>query len=73
MATDTPVPPGVDPTKPNVGRMYDLVLGGTNYFEADVKAVEAIRKPGAAPLPRSRAERCACLTRRRAYEKRRRA
>jgi O-methyltransferase involved in polyketide biosynthesis len=44
MATDTPVPPGVDPTKPNVGRMYDLVLGGTNYFEADVKAVEAIRQ-----------------------------
>ncbi|MGH3489344.1 MAG: SAM-dependent methyltransferase [Actinopolymorphaceae bacterium] len=43
LTTDSQVPPGVDPTRPSAGRMYDLVLGGTDHFEADLKAVEAIR------------------------------
>ena len=36
-------PPGVDITVPSPARMYDYILGGTDNFEIDRKAVEAVR------------------------------
>jgi hypothetical protein len=33
-----------DTSKPNIARMYDYWLGGTNNFEADRKAAEAVRQ-----------------------------
>ncbi|HEY6737769.1 MAG TPA: SAM-dependent methyltransferase, partial [Actinopolymorphaceae bacterium] len=38
------VPPGVDPTVPSAGRLYDLFLGGDQHFEVDRMAAEIIRK-----------------------------
>jgi SAM-dependent methyltransferase len=35
MATDPPVPPGVDPTTPSPARLYDYYLGGTTNYAAD--------------------------------------
>ena len=37
------VPPGVDPTKPSAGRLYDYYLGGTEWFEVDRIAAEKVR------------------------------
>ncbi|GAB3421377.1 class I SAM-dependent methyltransferase [Flindersiella endophytica] len=37
------VPPGVDPTRPSSGRLYDYYLGGTANLEVDRKAAEQIR------------------------------
>ncbi|XRQ09918.1 SAM-dependent methyltransferase [Actinomadura welshii] len=36
-------PPGVDITVPSAARMYDYYLGGTENYEVDRKAAEAIR------------------------------
>jgi len=36
--------PSFDPAKPNVARMYDYWLGGTDNFEADREAAEAVRR-----------------------------
>jgi hypothetical protein len=36
--------PPFDTTKPNVARMYDYWLGGTDNFEADREAAEAVRR-----------------------------
>ena len=36
--------PPFDTTTPNVARMYDYWLGGTDNFEADRQAAEAVRK-----------------------------
>ncbi|RJL36228.1 SAM-dependent methyltransferase [Bailinhaonella thermotolerans] len=36
------MPPGVDPTVPNVARMYDYYLGGRDNYEADRDAAERI-------------------------------
>src|SRR5690606_41370674 len=41
-ATPT-VPPGVDPTKPSVARIYDYLLGGTVNYEVDRAAGEQLR------------------------------
>lgn len=30
-----PVPPGIDPTKPSIARVYDAVLGGKDNYEVD--------------------------------------
>jgi SAM-dependent methyltransferase len=35
MATDPPVPPGVDPTTPSPARLYDYYLGGTTNYASD--------------------------------------
>ena len=37
------IPPGVDPTKPSAGRLYDHYLGGTEYLEVDRIAADRIR------------------------------
>ena len=37
------VPPGVDPTRPSAGRLYDYYLGGTEHFEVDRIAAEMLR------------------------------
>ena len=37
-------PPGVDITIPSPARMYDYYLGGTDNYEVDRKAAEAIRE-----------------------------
>jgi hypothetical protein len=42
MTTDA-VPPGVDPTIPSAGRLYDYYLGGTEHFEVDRQAAELVR------------------------------
>ncbi|HZC26255.1 MAG TPA: SAM-dependent methyltransferase [Actinopolymorphaceae bacterium] len=42
--SDRSVPPGVDPTKPSAGRIYDLFLGGSDYFDVDLKVAETIRQ-----------------------------
>jgi S-adenosyl methyltransferase len=34
--------PGLDPTTPNVARMYDYYLGGKDNFEADRAAAEKV-------------------------------
>ncbi|MFG2087346.1 SAM-dependent methyltransferase [Spirillospora sp. NPDC048824] len=36
-------PPGVDITVPSPARMYDYILGGTDNYEVDRKAAEAVR------------------------------
>lgn len=36
--------PGVDPTKPSAGRLYDYYLGGTENLEVDRRAGEMIRE-----------------------------
>jgi hypothetical protein len=36
------IPPGVDPTRPSPGRLYDYFLGGTDNFEIDRRTAEAI-------------------------------
>ncbi|MEO3828229.1 SAM-dependent methyltransferase [Actinomadura sp. B10D3] len=36
-------PPGVDTTVPSPARMYDYILGGTENYEVDRKAAEAVR------------------------------
>ncbi|MEU8801178.1 SAM-dependent methyltransferase [Spirillospora sp. NPDC048819] len=36
-------PPGVDITVPSPARMYDYILGGTDNYEVDRTAVEAVR------------------------------
>jgi O-methyltransferase involved in polyketide biosynthesis len=36
-------PPGVDITTPSPARMYDYILGGTENYEIDRKAAEAVR------------------------------
>lgn len=41
-AGEAPVPSGVDPTKPNVARIYDYFLGGKDNFAADRHAGEQI-------------------------------
>ncbi|MEV5414309.1 SAM-dependent methyltransferase [Thermopolyspora sp. NPDC052614] len=38
------VPPGIDPSKPSVARVYDFVLGGKDNFAADRELGEAILK-----------------------------
>ncbi len=38
------VPPGIDPTKPNVARVYDFMLGGKDNFPADRRLGEEILK-----------------------------
>jgi hypothetical protein len=43
MTTDA-VPPGVDPTIPSAGRLYDYYLGGTEHFEVDRQAAELVRR-----------------------------
>lgn len=42
MATDKPVPPGVDISTPNVARMWDYYLGGKDNFAADREAAERV-------------------------------
>lgn len=37
-------PPGVDATVPSPARMYDYILGGTDNYDVDRKAAEAVRK-----------------------------
>jgi S-adenosyl methyltransferase len=37
------LPPGVDPTKPSAGRLYDMYLGGDQYLEVDRVAADRIR------------------------------
>jgi hypothetical protein len=37
------VPPGVDPTVPSAGRLYDFYLGGTEHLEVDRVAAAHIR------------------------------
>ncbi|MEZ0073091.1 SAM-dependent methyltransferase [Planotetraspora sp. GP83] len=45
MMTDPrPAPEGVDPTTPNVARMYDYYLGGKDNFAADREAAQRILK-----------------------------
>ncbi|MEV5409020.1 SAM-dependent methyltransferase [Thermopolyspora sp. NPDC052614] len=39
-----PAPRGVDPTVPNVARMYDYYLGGKDNFAADREAAEEVMK-----------------------------
>jgi hypothetical protein len=41
-SSEGPAEPG-DPARPNTARIYDYWLGGTDNFEADRKAAEAIR------------------------------
>jgi hypothetical protein len=43
MAETQQVPPGVDPSKPSAGRIYDNLLGGVNNFEADRAAADLMR------------------------------
>ena len=43
MAAADSIPPGVDPTRPSSGRLYDLYLGGTEHLEVDRKAADLIR------------------------------
>ncbi|AQZ66444.1 unnamed protein product [[Actinomadura] parvosata subsp. kistnae] len=38
------VPPGVDPTKPSIARVYDYFLGGKDNFEVDRKVAEEALK-----------------------------
>ncbi|REF37222.1 SAM-dependent methyltransferase [Thermasporomyces composti] len=38
------IPPGIDPTKPNVGRIWDYLLGGTEWFEIDKMAAERLKQ-----------------------------
>src|SRR5499425_790264 len=40
MATEQPVPPGVDPSQPTPARVYDYLLGGVNNFAADRDTAE---------------------------------
>jgi hypothetical protein len=37
-------PPGVDPTRPSVARIYDYLLGGTNNFEVDKMAAARLKE-----------------------------
>lgn len=41
---EQPVPPGVDPTKPSVARIYDYFLEGRAWFEVDRIVGEKIRE-----------------------------
>jgi hypothetical protein len=41
---DSAVPPGVDPTVPSVGRMYDYFLNGRYHLPVDVEAAERVRE-----------------------------
>jgi hypothetical protein len=43
MAETQQVPPGIDPSKPSVARIYDNLLGGVNNFEADRAAADLMR------------------------------
>ncbi|GAA4984307.1 SAM-dependent methyltransferase [Actinopolymorpha pittospori] len=43
MSEPEAVPPGVDPTRPSAGRLYDYYLGGTEHLEIDRIAAERIR------------------------------
>jgi S-adenosyl methyltransferase len=43
MAETQQVPPGIDPSKPSVARIYDNLLGGVNNFEADRVAADMMR------------------------------
>jgi S-adenosyl methyltransferase len=38
------VPPGVDPTRPSSGRLYDYYLGGTENLEVDRKAAAVLKQ-----------------------------
>ena len=42
MADETRVPSGVDVSVPNVARMYDYYLGGSNHFAADREVAEKV-------------------------------
>jgi hypothetical protein len=41
---DSNLPPGVDPTVPSVGRMYDYFLNGRYHLPVDVEAAERVRQ-----------------------------
>ncbi|MFI5615059.1 SAM-dependent methyltransferase [Amycolatopsis sp. NPDC051903] len=42
MADELNAPPGVDPTRASVARVYDYLLGGKDHYEADRKVAESI-------------------------------
>lgn len=44
MTAEELVPPGVDPTKPSIARVYDYMLGGKDNFAVDRQASEAALK-----------------------------
>ncbi|MBO3751378.1 SAM-dependent methyltransferase [Streptosporangiaceae bacterium NEAU-GS5] len=52
MAEHYPAPEGVDPTTPNVARMYDYFLGGKDNFAADREAADRM----IAAFPHTRVE-----------------
>ncbi|GAA5195737.1 SAM-dependent methyltransferase [Rugosimonospora acidiphila] len=41
MVSDIPAPPGVDPTRPSIARVYDYMLGGKDNFAVDRQAGDA--------------------------------
>src|SRR3569833_286104 len=41
-ATQVPLPPGVDPTTPSTGRMYDYFLNGRHYLPVDEEAARNV-------------------------------
>src|SRR5690348_1731351 len=43
MASGSPVPPGVDTSRPSPARVYDLLLGGDNHYESDRQAAELLK------------------------------
>jgi trans-aconitate methyltransferase len=43
MAETAEIPPGVDPSKPSVARIYDCLLGGVNNFAVDQAAAELMK------------------------------
>jgi len=61
MGDDAYVPQGVDPTVPNVARIYDYFLGGKDNFGSDREAAEKLmelaRGAGSDPRETSRANR----------------
>ncbi|QRP44746.1 SAM-dependent methyltransferase [Amycolatopsis sp. FDAARGOS 1241] len=42
MSDELNAPPGVDPTRASVARVYDYLLGGKDHYEADRKVAESI-------------------------------
>lgn len=48
------VPPGIDPTKPSIARVYDALLGGKNNFAADREVAQQMidAMPGVTEAPR---------------------
>jgi hypothetical protein len=50
-----PMPPGADPSRPSVARMYDYYLDGKDNFQIDRDAVAVEPSPARADAIRSEA------------------